>query len=143
MEKNQKPLIGQRIEARLAELGKSQKWLAENIGVTQTAISQIISRGASKKFPDIAAALGINYDWLISGHGPMINLQYKQPARNSGLEDVPRQSKREKILDLLDEFCKLSPLEQEKLMILQDLEKKEPPSVDGIHNGERTNKGHK
>ncbi|MBN6739767.1 helix-turn-helix transcriptional regulator [Acidithiobacillus sp. MC6.1] len=61
--------IGDRIRNRLLVKEKSQDWLAEEVGCSQTAISKLL-RGQSERskfLPDIAKALRVNINWLAFG----------------------------------------------------------------------------
>lgn len=64
--------LGKRVEARLSELGKSQRWLAEQIGIKQPSINAIIkgekARG-TKYLVEIAAALEVSPEWLSAERG--------------------------------------------------------------------------
>lgn len=76
--------IGDRIEARLAELGdpdkpgkpRSQHWLAGEIGIKQPSINAIINgkgkktNGGTKHVVPIARALELSADWLWDETGP-------------------------------------------------------------------------
>lgn len=59
--------LGSRITQKLEEMKKSQTWLAGEIGTNQSAVSQIISREATKHLLEISAALGVTIDWLKTG----------------------------------------------------------------------------
>lgn len=60
-------IVGKRIEARLRALGKSQAWLAGQVGMRQQGIASIIS-GASerpRKLREIARALETTQEYLL------------------------------------------------------------------------------
>jgi transcriptional regulator with XRE-family HTH domain len=59
--------IGKTIKARLKELGKTQVWLAEAAGVSNTAVSNWIKKGtiARENAAAVADLLGITLDELI------------------------------------------------------------------------------
>jgi phage repressor protein C with HTH and peptisase S24 domain len=59
--------VGERIERRLDELGKSQAWLARQVGITQPTINALIrSPGkGTKHLYDIARHLQTNVDYLM------------------------------------------------------------------------------
>ncbi len=61
--------IGDRIRDRLQDMKRSQEWLAQEVGCSQTAISKLL-RGQSERskfLPDIAKVLGVNTSWLVFG----------------------------------------------------------------------------
>lgn len=59
--------LGARLATAIDHAGKSQKWLASELGVSQAAVSEW-ARGVDKlcAVPD---ALGINGHWLLTGKG--------------------------------------------------------------------------
>ncbi len=60
---------GQNIQARLAQLGKTQTWLAGEIGSDQPSISQVVGGrwpGADTQVA-IEAALDVSHDDLMGG----------------------------------------------------------------------------
>lgn len=59
--------IGERIESRLLELGKSQAWLARQVGITQPTINGLIRNPGkgTKHLYDIARHLQTNVDYLM------------------------------------------------------------------------------
>lgn len=64
--------LGDRLKARMAEIGMNQPELAERAGVSQTTISQIVSgRNRNSRFiVQLAAALKCSPRWLATGKGP-------------------------------------------------------------------------
>jgi hypothetical protein len=64
--------LGDRIHQRLAELGESQRWLADEVGIKQPSINAIIHNpdSGSKHVVRIAEALGVLPKWLVDGTGP-------------------------------------------------------------------------
>jgi hypothetical protein len=64
--------LGDRIHQRLAELGESQRWLADEVGIKQPSINAIIHNpdSGSKHVVRIAEALGVLPKWLADGTGP-------------------------------------------------------------------------
>jgi hypothetical protein len=64
--------FGNRIGQRLGELGESQRWLADAVGVKQPSINAIINNpgSGSKHIVAIAEALGVSPKWLADGSGP-------------------------------------------------------------------------
>lgn len=76
--------LGDRIAARLSELGKSQHWLAAQIGLKQPSISAIVSakklgKGSTTYLVPIARTLGVYADWLWDETGPKL----LEPAREA------------------------------------------------------------
>lgn len=71
------PGMGQRINEKLEKMGKSQTWLAGKIGTNQSAVSQIISREATKHFIEISQALEVTVEWLKNGKDHMYNKSEK------------------------------------------------------------------
>lgn len=63
------PTIGDRVRAKREALGKSQDWLAERAGTSQTTIDKIENNRSkkSKFLPDVFAALGLPLDELAGG----------------------------------------------------------------------------
>lgn len=63
--------VGARIKETLAELGKSQQWLADQVGIKQPSINAIIQRPdlKTRHTVRIAKALGVTPDWLETGRG--------------------------------------------------------------------------
>ena len=66
--------LGSRIAQRLEELGKSQHWLAEAVGIKQPSVNAIIhtAGSGSKHVVAIAEALGVAPKWLADGTGPKL-----------------------------------------------------------------------
>src|ERR1700761_9221149 len=66
-----KTSLGSRIAQRLDELGKSQHWLAEAVGIRQPSINAVIHTegSGSKHVVAIAEALGVAPKWLADGTG--------------------------------------------------------------------------
>lgn len=64
--------IGERIKSMRDELGLSQGELAKLSGVTQATIGNVEAgiRNQPRKLISIAAALGVNAEWLETGRGP-------------------------------------------------------------------------
>jgi transcriptional regulator with XRE-family HTH domain len=61
------PLTAIRVRQRMDEIGISQGHLAEAVGATQAAISQILTGATrnSRLLPKIAAQLAVNLDWVL------------------------------------------------------------------------------
>lgn len=66
--------MGDRIKDRIAELGKSQRWLADEVKIKQPSINAIIHGNAqgTKHILKIAAALGVQPTWLTEESGPKL-----------------------------------------------------------------------
>ncbi len=67
--------IGARIKQARERIGMSQTRLAELLGVTRSACSQWESAGGTSpkrdRLEEIARLLGVNYEWLATGGGPI------------------------------------------------------------------------
>lgn len=63
--------LANRIKMEMERLGITQEQLAERANVSQALIHKLISGKAkeSRKMPQLAAALGVNTDWLATGKG--------------------------------------------------------------------------
>jgi transcriptional regulator with XRE-family HTH domain len=86
--------IGKRIQARLDALEKSQPWLAGQLNISQSAISQMLRNPQpSKHLPKIANYLGSPYDWLAYGRGPETTPEWSRKKGGSGLESAPYTGK--------------------------------------------------
>jgi SOS-response transcriptional repressor LexA len=61
--------LGKRVQMKLDEMGKSQRWLARQTNITHTTIAAIIQRDSYKtKYSEaFAKALGVSEAWLING----------------------------------------------------------------------------
>lgn len=61
------PIVARRLRERMEEFGDTQEILAETVGATQGAISQILTGRSqnSRLLPKIADSLAINLSWLI------------------------------------------------------------------------------
>lgn len=82
--------IGKRIQARLAALGKSQPWLAAQLKISQSAVSQMLRNPQpSKHLPKIAQVIGSPYDWLANGKGPEIAPEWARKKPEGGFQPVP------------------------------------------------------
>lgn len=90
--------LGKRIAERLAQLEKSQTWLAERSGVDEGTISALITRDSQRSqfAPALATALDVDILWLLTGEqvsgslklgaaGPVIGLPSNLYSR-SGVE---------------------------------------------------------
>lgn len=67
--------VGERIQERLAEMGESQYWLADQVGIKQPSINALIKgekAKGSKHLVPIANALGVHARWLWGGALPKL-----------------------------------------------------------------------
>lgn len=82
--------LSQRIKAARKHAGLTQRELAEEVGIAQTAISQLESGKTlrSSYLLDIASVCGVSAFWLTGGVGPML----KDPARATGLTQASATS---------------------------------------------------
>jgi hypothetical protein len=64
--------LGDRVQQRLAELDKSQRWLADEVGIKQPSVNAIINNpgSGSKHIVALAEALDVLPKWLADGTGP-------------------------------------------------------------------------
>lgn len=65
--------FGTRLRETMHEAKVSQKALSEKVGVSDAYISMLCSNKnnpSKRTIDDIASALGVNSEWLISGTGP-------------------------------------------------------------------------
>jgi len=82
--------IGKRIQARLEVLGKSQPWLAAQLKISQSAVSQMLRNPQpSKHLPGIAQVVGSPYEWLANGKGPEITPEWGQKKMEGGVQSAP------------------------------------------------------
>jgi transcriptional regulator with XRE-family HTH domain len=89
------------IKARLRELGKTQGWLAEEVGVSVNAVSKWTREGkvSRDKVPVVAKVLGITTDQLLGA-----SLVDVTPPEDSTLERLSPEEKR--LLNLYRESTK-------------------------------------
>jgi transcriptional regulator with XRE-family HTH domain len=107
--------IGKRIQSRLQALGKSQPWLAAQLKISQSAVSQMLRNPQpSKHLPRIAQVLGSPYDWLASGKGPEITPEWGYKKAEGGFQEAgpaasPLQEATQFMRYFADSFSALSP----------------------------------
>ncbi len=133
--------IGEKTAARLKELNRSQRWLAKEVGVSPTAIAQIIKGGGTSDAIalKIARSLDVPVDWLADdSRGQMDESvpKYSFPL----VEDFPnvgalrrriaRGGNPQELADF-DRLC--SDLAMRKLMELADLFQKKA-ALDAVSN---------
>ena len=68
---DKKPLspLAVRIKDRLEKIGQNQTWLAKKMGIKPEAVSQLISRGTTKRVHEIAELLKTTPEWLKKAEG--------------------------------------------------------------------------
>jgi hypothetical protein len=112
--------IGKRIQARLHTLEKSQPWLATQLKISQSAVSQMLRNPLpSKHLPKIAQVIGAPYDWLANGKGPETTPEWNQkkteggfqsaPYTGKSFEQTPLQEATQFVRGFADSFAPLSP----------------------------------
>ncbi|MFA5922302.1 MAG: helix-turn-helix transcriptional regulator [Methylococcaceae bacterium] len=74
--------LAERIKSERKQYGLSQITLAKKAGISQTAISKLESGESSetRKISKIAAALGVNTEWLATGKGQKYIGQLKESS---------------------------------------------------------------
>lgn len=70
------PVSAVRLRERMREIGVSQDDLADSVGATQSAISQILTGKTtnSRLMPKLAGALSVNLNWLLGITDEMIDM---------------------------------------------------------------------
>ncbi|WP_083284641.1 helix-turn-helix domain-containing protein [Neisseria sp. HMSC31F04] len=84
-------MIGNRIKLARKQRGRSQKWLADEVGVHQTGVAQWETGRtdpATENLSRIAQALDVNFEWLATGKGEMTGIVY-EPASVVLTEALP------------------------------------------------------
>lgn len=67
-------MIGERIKLARQDRKKSQSWLSQEIGVTQSSISEWETGNTdptTDNLSRVAKVLGVNFEWLAKGTGEM------------------------------------------------------------------------
>lgn len=84
--------LGKIIKARLADLGRTQEWLAEQTSVSKTAVTKWISNGKMSRESalKVSQALKISMDQLLAGQ-PFVDVS---PSNETTLERVDAEEKR-------------------------------------------------
>lgn len=70
-------MIGQRIKSARKLRQRSQKWLAEEVGVTQSSVSEWETGKSGLTVENLSAlakVLDVNFEWLATGRGEMDSL---------------------------------------------------------------------
>ena len=100
--------LGKRIAERLAELDKSQTWLAERSGVDEGTISALITRDSQRSqfAPALARALGVDLLWFMTGEGEPGPLKFNamDPAVDAPRVMYSRASAEQSLADYADEI---------------------------------------
>lgn len=73
--------LGERVKARRAELGITQKELGDLVGISQNSITKIENGGNTIHIAKLASALGVSVAWLSTGKGDRDDI-----VENSGLD---------------------------------------------------------
>lgn len=92
-----KVMIGQRIKSARTLRKRSQSWLAEEVGVKQSSVSEWETGKSgltTENLARIAQVLDISFEWLAKGTGEMTvqNKGLYQPARVVLAESMPEYS---------------------------------------------------
>lgn len=110
-------VMGARIKEARKLRNRSQKWLAEEVGVTQPSVSDWekgTSSPSTANLSAIASLLDVNFEWLASGRGPRESIVYA-PVEvlvvEPGQQDLDEEEK-----ELLDLFRKLPKSRRSLLM---------------------------
>lgn len=108
-------MIGNRIKLARRERGKSQEWLAEEVGVRQTSVSAW-ERGSADPTVDnmsrVSQVLNVNFEWLAKGVGAMTVGGGSALNEQPSAYDMQTEEQRE----LLALFDQLSKKKREVLM---------------------------
>jgi phage repressor protein C with HTH and peptisase S24 domain len=88
--------LSERLSLAMERAGVSQSELARRVGMKQPSISAIVSGDTTHtKFgAEIAVALGVRFEWLVLGTGPMVQEDRPKtddPKRPAGEVDLSRQ----------------------------------------------------
>lgn len=89
--------VGNEITEALERLGKTQSWLAEAVGVSDTAVTKWIASGQISRAnaAKVAHALGISLDQLLRGQQDTLGQRMAAP-----IDALPRKAQQE-VLDFL------------------------------------------
>jgi len=112
--------LSERLKAMLKLRNFSQGELARRVGVTQGTIYKLVSGHAlsSKKIVEIAQALDVRAEWLLSGQGDQFIAGRGNSANNSGLDEFTVEGQG---LSLIEPY--LSPNDGEAFIpLLPDIE---------------------
>ena len=92
--------LGSRLQHTLNLNGLTQEYVANAVGVSQTAISDIV-KGKTKRprnILDIAKVLGVSPDWLMTGKGEQPS--FSQAVENIDTEEEKKHQLRVEVLDV-------------------------------------------
>ena len=92
--------LGSRLQHTLNLNGLTQEYVANAVGVSQTAISDIV-KGKTKRprnILDIAKVLGVSPDWLMTGTGEQPS--FSQAVENIDTEEEEKHQLRVEVLDV-------------------------------------------
>lgn len=92
--------LGSRLQHTLNLNGLTQEYVANAVGVSQTAISDIV-KGKTKRprnILDIAKVLGVSPDWLMTGKGEQPS--FSQAVENIDTEEEEKHQLRVEVLDV-------------------------------------------
>ena len=109
-------MIGNRIKLARTNRGRSQEWLAQEVGVRQTSVSAW-ERGTSDPTVDnmatVSRVLGVSFEWLAKGTGNiddgLAGNGLKEPAYQYSTQSAEQQ-------ELLSLFDRLSKTKRDVLM---------------------------
>ena len=76
-------MIGNRIKFARAARKRSQQWLADEVGVTQSSVSEwetIKTDPATENLKRIAKVLDVDFEWLATGRGEMVSTHSRPKA---------------------------------------------------------------
>ena len=82
--------LGKRVQLALKEKGMTQENLAETVGVSQVAISNIVKDLTKKPriILDIADALGVDPNWLQNGTGSSVTVGERAMLNRSPITET-------------------------------------------------------
>ena len=113
-------MIAERLKAARQLRKKSQIWVADEVGVTQSSVSLWeLGKGdpTTENMERIAQALNINYHWLLTGEGDMYETDM-QPATVITIPEKPviPPSHAEQRIEFLKLFDQLSNTKRNALL---------------------------
>lgn len=74
MKDKTKSAIGQRVKTARKHRKRSQQWLADEVNVRQSSVSEWereANNPSTNNLVSISKSLGVSYQWLATGDGPM------------------------------------------------------------------------
>ena len=111
-------MIGNRIKSARAARKRSQQWLADEVGVTQSSVSEwetIKTDPATENLKRIAKVLDVDFEWLATGRGEM-EMQYRPVAMKTAEPMAIYPSYSEEQREFLALFDKLPRGKREVLL---------------------------